>query len=334
MEWLLARAWAQNGSAVIHQMISHWLRTHATSEPFAIATKRQLSQAHPLYKLLDPHLKYTIGINAKARDRLIGGGGLLELFYGLSRECMTFSADIYSKWWTFPRQALPDELAARGTTDKEALPFYPYRDDGMRIWNAIEEYFTGYVNLYYHDDKTVVEDSELQNWYIELKTVGFEEKENTWPALDNRHTLIRTLTTLAFLASAHHSAINFSQYHYYSFPPNMPSKMRKPPIDKSTGIPVTEKLYMETLPSASESGIVLTILSALSTFSDKTEEYLGTTESPLVRDAKALELKNHFTAKLKEIDAIVEKENLSHPNRVADPYVYLQPKQIPNSIAI
>jgi len=181
----------------------------------------------------------------------------------------------------------------------------------------------------------VVEDSELQNWYIELKTVGFEEKADTWPTLDNRKILSRTLTTIAWLASGHHSAINFSQYHYYSFPPNMPSKMRKPPIDKSNGIKVTEKLYMETLPSPSESGIVLTILSALSTFAQaESEEYLGTTHSPLIRDAKALELRNNFQAHLREIDAIVEKENQSHPNRVADPYVYLQPKRVPNSIAI
>jgi len=335
LEWLLVKCWAGNGSAVIHQMISHWLRTHAISEPFAMATKRNLSQAHPIHKLLEPHLKYTIGINAKARDRLIGQGGLLELFYGLSRQVMTFSADIYQKYWTFPNQALPVDLANRGTMDKEALPFYPYRDDGMKIWTAIEKYFTAYVHLYYPDNKAILEDNELQAWYIEIKTVGFEEKADTFPDLANREVLIRTLTTVAWFASGHHSSVNFSMYHYYSWPPNMPSKMRKLPPHKSNGVKITEKFLCESLPSPSESGIVLTILSALSTHaSPEAEEYLGTTHRSLIRDPKALELLNAFRGDLKRIDDEIDHENQTHPQRVIDPYIYLQPKRVPNSISI
>ncbi|TVU45543.1 hypothetical protein EJB05_05032, partial [Eragrostis curvula] len=40
-----------NDSA-LHQLISHWLNTHAVIEPFVIATNRQLSAVHPVHKLL------------------------------------------------------------------------------------------------------------------------------------------------------------------------------------------------------------------------------------------------------------------------------------------
>lgn len=43
----LAKAVYSSVDSVVHQVISHWLKTHATMEPFAIASRRQLSAMHP-----------------------------------------------------------------------------------------------------------------------------------------------------------------------------------------------------------------------------------------------------------------------------------------------
>lgn len=44
----------------------HRLRTHASMEPFIIVTHRQLSSMHPIYKLIHPHMRYTVEINGLA----------------------------------------------------------------------------------------------------------------------------------------------------------------------------------------------------------------------------------------------------------------------------
>jgi lipoxygenase len=31
------------------------------------------------------------------------------------------------------------------------LDDYPFAEDGLLVWNALEEYFTEYLNLYYSD---------------------------------------------------------------------------------------------------------------------------------------------------------------------------------------
>lgn len=44
----VAKAIFQSVDSVWHQLISHWLRTHACIEPFMLAMRRQLPAAHPV----------------------------------------------------------------------------------------------------------------------------------------------------------------------------------------------------------------------------------------------------------------------------------------------
>jgi len=86
------------------------LRTHATMESYIIATHRQLSSMHPIYKLLHPHMRYTLEINALARQGLINGGGIIEACFSPGKYAMELSSAAYKRLWRFDIDALPADL--------------------------------------------------------------------------------------------------------------------------------------------------------------------------------------------------------------------------------
>jgi linoleate 9S-lipoxygenase len=110
--WQLAKAYVCVNDYGWHQLISHWLNTHAVMEPFIIATNRQLSVTHPVHKLLHPHYRDTMNINSRARELLISAGGIIETTVFQRKYAMEMSAVTY-KSWNFAEQALPDDLIKR-----------------------------------------------------------------------------------------------------------------------------------------------------------------------------------------------------------------------------
>ncbi|KAI3421633.1 uncharacterized protein J3R85_011983 [Psidium guajava] len=112
--WHLAKVHVLAHDSGYHQLVSHWLRTHCATEPYIIAANRQLSAMHPIYKLLHPHFRYTMEINALARGFLINGDGIIESSFSPGKYSMELSSAAYDKQWQFDLQSLPNDLISRG----------------------------------------------------------------------------------------------------------------------------------------------------------------------------------------------------------------------------
>ncbi|KAF3454481.1 hypothetical protein FNV43_RR04928 [Rhamnella rubrinervis] len=147
--WLLAKGYVAVNDSGYHQLISHWLKAHAVIEPFVIATNRQLSVIHRIYKLLHPHFRDTMNINAVGRQILINAGGALESTVFPAKYSLEMSSKVY-KNWVFPDQALPVDLIKRGMAVQDAnsphglrllIEDYPYAVDGLEIWSAINTWY-------------------------------------------------------------------------------------------------------------------------------------------------------------------------------------------------
>ena len=82
-------------------------------EPYVIATNRQLSGMHPIYRLLKPHFKDTLEINAIARDVLVGAGGIVETTFSPGKYSMEMSSVAYRELWRFDQEGLPADLIRR-----------------------------------------------------------------------------------------------------------------------------------------------------------------------------------------------------------------------------
>lgn len=89
------------------------LRTHASLEPFILAAHRQMSAMHPIFKLLDPHMRYTLEVNGLARQSLINADGVIESCFTPGRYSMEISAAAYKSFWRFDMENLPADLIRR-----------------------------------------------------------------------------------------------------------------------------------------------------------------------------------------------------------------------------
>ncbi|NP_001268178.1 lipoxygenase [Vitis vinifera] len=360
--WQLAKAYAAVNDSGYHQLLSHWLNTHAAIEPFVIATNRQLSVLHPIHKLLHPHFRDTMNINALARQILINAGGVVESTVFPSKYAMEMSSVVY-KDWVLTEQALLADLIKRGMAveDSEAphglrllIDDYPYAVDGLEIWSAIETWVKEYCSFYYKTDEMVQKDSELQFWWKEVREEGHGDKKDEpwWPKMRTVKELMQTCTIIIWVASALHAAVNFGQYPYAGYLPNRPTISRR--FMPEEGTPEYEELksnpdkaFLKTITAQLQTLLGISLIEVLSRHSSD-EVYLGQRDTPeWTLDTTPLKAFEKFGRKLADIEEMIIDRNGNErfKNRVGPvkiPYTLLYPtseggltgKGIPNSVSI
>ncbi|XP_076828965.1 arachidonate 12-lipoxygenase, 12S-type [Brachyhypopomus gauderio] len=326
LAWLLAKIWVRHAEFQVFQVLSHLLSTHLVVEVICIATLRQLSAVHPVYKLLGPHLKYTLEINCRARTQLISADGIFKRVVSTGGDGLLTLAQRGYKVLTYRSLQPRFDFMDRGVTK---LKDYFYRDHVLLLWDAIHKFVSGMMSLYYNNDSDVQEDTELQAWINEVTEEGFIDVPQFGLANDlkTREELITLLSVVIFVSTAQHAATNNGQFDWCAWVPNTPCTMRQPPPrDKDA---VTMGLIIDTLPDISQSCVQMAITWHLGRAQPDAIPLAQYTEDYFT-EPDALRVIDSFREELKE----VEEEILRQNKGLELQYLYLCPSQIENSITI
>jgi arachidonate 15-lipoxygenase len=330
--WQSAKTTVQVADFNYHEMFVHLGRTHLVSEAFAMATQRQLATAHPLNRLLSPHLEGAMFINEFATLIIMaplttGDVILTAPIETLQHECGRdrLAYDFYD------RMMLPNDLRTRGVDDTTALPDYPYRDDALLVWNAIAQWVGDYVAVYYPSDSDVTGDYELKAWATELATTG---KVKGFRAITTRTQLVDVLTAIIFNTSAQHAAVNFPQYSVMTYAPFSAGAGGTPAPTASAG--QNEASWSQMLPSrlaAQEQILLFHILGGvyyrpLGEYKDNAFPHLPVLLDPAIAGPGGpLE---RFRTALGGIENTIRQRNTTRSR----PYEHLLPSRIPSSTNI
>ncbi|XP_068597844.1 polyunsaturated fatty acid 5-lipoxygenase-like [Brachionichthys hirsutus] len=328
-DWLLAKIWVRSSDFHHHQTITHLLRTHLMTEVFAIAMYRELPAVHPVYKLLIPHVRFTIAINTKAREQLICECGLFDKANALGGGGHIQLVQKVTKSLTFRSLTFPDMIKSRGMDKEEELPTYFYRDDGNRVWEATKIFVSDVVHIYYTTDEAVQGDEEIQAFIKEVRCFGMQDFESCeFPkSAKSRKELTEYLTTIVFTSSAQHAAVNFGQYDWCSWIPNAPSTMRRPP-PKQKGL-ADIQMIIDSLPDRGRSSWHLGAVWALSQYQEN-ELYLGTYPDEHFVEKPVKAAMERFRKQLAEVTSSIKRRNETKNL----PYYNMSPDRIPNSVAV
>ncbi len=321
-DWLIAKLCVQIADANHHEMITHLCRTHLVIEAIAVVTARELAQNHPLNVLLQPHSRFTLNYNDGVRKSLISPGGPVDtLLAGSLRGAEDILKEGY-RTWSFDQFVFPKEIEQRGM-GKSSIPHYPYRDDGMLVWEAIEKFVSEYLELYYTKPEDMAGDTEVQAWAREIQTV-FEGKgfPGDFKTLDS---LVEFVTSIIFIAGPQHSAINYAQYEYMAFALNMPFAAYGPLPEK--GQPSQPDRLAKFLPPPSQAIGQLLLAHALSAYQ---YDHLGDYLPEDFTDPAVLLLIQQFKQDLAAVESKIEECNGSRPIT----YPYFKPSLSLNSISI
>ena len=237
-----------------------------------MGTMRNLPDSHPINKLLRPHFRYTMAINTRARATLVNKGGIIDILFGVggdgTNELFRRVSKEYSVDWT----NIKKNIKERGVDDPKQLPGYYYRDDGLKVWNALEEFVSDVVYKFYSSDSDVKDDLELNNFARDVHDNGFPgyfgaEQGHGFPNnISTKNDLIEQCTRIIFTGSAQHASVNFGQSFIYGYVPNAPSAMRRPAPEKK-GITDFQTL-LETIPDKTTGLLAMVLSYILSGYSD------------------------------------------------------------------
>eukprot|EP00595_Chromulina_sp_UTEXLB2642_P003055 CAMPEP_0196764154 /NCGR_PEP_ID=MMETSP1095-20130614/5469_1 /TAXON_ID=96789 ORGANISM="Chromulina nebulosa, Strain UTEXLB2642" /NCGR_SAMPLE_ID=MMETSP1095 /ASSEMBLY_ACC=CAM_ASM_000446 /LENGTH=773 /DNA_ID=CAMNT_0042118947 /DNA_START=66 /DNA_END=2387 /DNA_ORIENTATION=+ len=342
--WTLAKFHLKVADNHIMQFAFHLGYSHFALEAFAVATHNAFKgnlkgeSDHPLWLLLQPHFRDTIGINYIARNSLISTD--------LPFTDTTFSSGtpqaleiVIKAWkqWDYVKSSFPNQLLERGFDEAktDGLEGFSYRDDGFRLWKILGNYVSSYVDAIYVTDDFVSSDNGIKNWIDEI-TSPFKANVNSFPKeIKTKKALVDVIQNLIWKTSAGHAVLNFAQYQVGSFTPNAPISLLQPVPPGNDEISL--EYLVSSLPNLKDpAGLTKAAFQvSFSHFLTEPSDYtLGGPKaiSPLAEKYPHIHERFQLELKLLSIDIKARNEKIAKAGGAV--YPYLDPEFVPASVDI
>jgi len=338
LKWQIAKLFVNAACATQHESVAHLGECHLVMDAIVVATHRQLAERHPLFKLLWPHMRFTLSINDGAMHNLVIPGGVVATNVGTAISStldLVNSARIAYSW---DDQSPERNFEKRGVAGSRFV--FPFRDDTLLVWNAIKTFVGDYLAHYYDDALTLEADLELQGWINELASPQYaniqgisglvwNEEKQSW-GITSLKRLTEIVAQIIYTAGPKHAAVNYPQYPLGAYAPSVAAAVYDEPPTKSQELAKPEQCLKWFLPL----DVALYALSFEYLLSGMQYDKLGQYDSdllvPYFEDGVVRDLVAAFQAKLASVEMTIRKSNHERPL----PYPYQLPSLIPNSISI
>jgi len=323
-----------NAEAQQHQAVSHLGFTHLVEDGFVVVTHRQLSVSHPVFKLLAPHFLFTMAINRRAFQLLVSKGGLVDR--GMTCQSPALFQILRNTLKKTPIMQyinIKNQIGNRGVLDKSVLPYYPYRDAAVPLYEAIYRYVRNYLNVYYADTSKLAADKEIKAWRDEIVLprdkggLGYDDVPgDNNRGFRNADELAELLTAIIATGSMGHGSAHLPMWDEYMFVPNYPILLNgRPPANK-------DERFMSEIMLALPKRMVMVndIMFSIGVLTLNATNALSNYEMRYIYDPPAVNAFQNFQRELRQRSATLQASN----KREKFAYPYLDPFKVANSIAI
>jgi lipoxygenase len=194
-------------------LVRHFNGVHlAAGGPFAIATRNSLPAAHPVRRLLWPHMYGTQYSNQVVTKGQMVKGGDFETTFSFTHAgmCKLF-ADTYDQYDVTvldPKRDAERRGIANGSFDTPAIA------NRLELFNVMLAHALRYLRAYYNSDDELRSDENFQNWLAELDRLVPNGIRRLYGDEVSIESAARLIAAFIYLASVEHEILGTGLWNY------------------------------------------------------------------------------------------------------------------------
>jgi hypothetical protein len=233
-DWKLAQRIALCAATTHVSLVRHFNGVHLIAgASLAIATRNHLPAAHPLRRLLWPHVYGTQYSNQIVTSGQMATGGDFETIFSFTHRgmCNLFE-ETYGQ---YDITVLDPERDAEQRGIKDAGFDTPVLSNRRALFDVMNAHALRYLRLYYDSDEKLRADADVQAWIAELERLIPNGTRKLLGAEATIESAARLIAAFIYLAAVEHEALGTGLWNYQLWthvqPPRVYRNGQREPLD-------------------------------------------------------------------------------------------------------